>query len=233
MISIIIRFKISEHIKSDFGSAYRQLYMALQRIPGNYEWFCGVNTPKQKQIPFEQEDAVVQRLRERSALMGLQSFSAAVASDDRKSRQPGLIEIDYNPELGYMTVDLYRPDQVLVNPTQWVADIMLAMLESERETTFAFADVYDKVDGEFQYYKSKYATFPHRQCLGWMAYVPQVVTMEQLPLAARIIPAEGGSIIVAVDEPFDLANKAHIKRANQIEMDMCDLGLLAVTDPSF
>ncbi|WXF83173.1 hypothetical protein WDV90_17795 [Xanthomonas translucens pv. undulosa] len=59
------------------------------------------------------------------------------------------------------------------------------------------------------------------------------MTKEQLPLAADILPANGGSIIVATQEPFDLSNKEHIKRANQIEMDMNDLGLLAVTDPTF
>lgn len=233
MISTIIRFEINKHIKSDFHSAYRQLYRALRRISGDYEWFCGVNTPKQKQIPFEQEEAVVQRLRERSALMGLQGFSAAVASDDLKGRRPGLIEIDYNPESGYMAIDLYRPDQVRENPTQWVAEIILAMLEAEPDTTFAFADVYDKVDGEFQYYKSKYATFPHRKCVGWMAYVPKTVTQQQLPLAATILPAPGGSIVVTVDQAFDLANKDHIQRANEVEMDMNDLGLLPVTDPAF
>lgn len=233
MISTIILFEINKHIKSDFHSAYRQFSMALQRIPGNYEWFCGVNTPKQKQIPFEQEDAVVQRLRERSVLMGLQSFSAAAASDDLKGRRPGLIEIDYNPELGYMTVNLYRPDQVQANPTQLVADIMLAVLEGEPETTYAFADVYDKVDGEFQYYKTTYATFPHRKCVGWMAYVREAVSQQQLPFAAALLPAPSGTIVVSVDQAFDLANKDHIQRANEVEMDMSDLGLLPVIDPSF
>ena len=233
MISTIIRFTINKHIKSDFHSAYCQLFTLLQRIPGKYEWFCGVNTPKQVQIPFGEDEAVVQRLRERSSLMGLKSFSAAVASDDKKSRGAGLIEIDYNPELGYMTISLYRPDQVLANPTQWVADIMLAVLEGEPETTFAFADVYDKVDGEFRYYKTRYATFPHRQCVGWMAYIPKTVTQAELPLAAAVLPAPGGSIVVAVDQAFDLANKLHIQQANQLEMDMNDLGLLAVTNPAF
>ncbi|KRG65433.1 hypothetical protein ABB27_15590 [Stenotrophomonas terrae] len=172
-------------------------------------------------------------MQERAKLMGSESLTAAVVNDNGTKRKPGLIEIDFMPGMGYMTISVYRPDMVEANPTQMVADIMLAVLEGERETSFAFADVYDKVEGEFQYYKTKYATFPHRKCVGWMAYVPKKVSAEQLPLAASVLPAADGSIVVSVDDAFDLANKDHIQRANEVEMDMNDLGLLPVTDPTF
>lgn len=233
MISTILRFDIRRRSETDFRSAYRHLLMTLRSFPGDHRWLCGVNAPDQRPIPFEEEDSVPRRLEERAELMGTKSFSAAVSSDNKKSRQPGLIEVGYSLGVGYMTVSLYRPDQVQANPTQLVADIMLAVLEGEPETTFAFADVYDKVDGEFQYYKTTYATFPHRKCVGWMAYVRQTVTPQQLPLAAAILPAPGGSIVVSVDQAFDLANKDHIQRANEVEMDMNDLGLLDVTEPTF
>lgn len=233
MIFAILRLDIGKRIETDVRSSYRHLLTTLRRIPGNHEWFCGENTPKQSLIPFEDEDAVLLRLQERTKLMGSESLSAALVNDNGTKRRPGLIEIDYIPGMGYMTVSLYRPDQIQANPTQLVADIMLAVLEGERGTTFAFADVYDKVDGEFQYYKSTYATFPHRKCVGWMAYVPKTVTQQQLPLAAAVLPAPGGSIVVTVDQAFDLANKDHIQRANEVEMDMNDLGLLSVIDPTF
>ena len=233
MISTILRFDIDKRSETDFRNAYHQLLTTLQGFPGGHRWFCGVNAPNQKPIPFEEEGAVLHRLKERAELMGIESFSAAVSSDNKSSRQPGLIEVGYSLGAGYMTVSLYRPDQVQANPTQLVVDIMLAVLAGERGITFAFADVYDKVDGEFQYYKSKYATFPHRKCVGWMAYVPKTVTQQQLPLAAAVLPAPGGSIVVTVDQAFDLANKDHIQRANEIEMDMNDLGLLPVIDPTF
>lgn len=233
MILTILRFDLGKPAESDFRSIYRQLLTTLGRIPGNHEWFCGENTPEQRVIPFGDEEAVLNRLQERAKLMDSESFSAAVVSDSGTKRHPGLIEIDYIPGMGYMTLSLYRPDQIVSNPTQLVADIMLAVLEGERGTTFAFADVYDKVDGKFAYYKTTYATFPHRQCVGWMAYVRKKVSPEQLPLAAAILPAPNGSIVVSVDQAFDLANKDHIQRANEVEMDMNDLGLLAVTDPAF
>ncbi|WP_341776938.1 hypothetical protein [Stenotrophomonas indicatrix] len=61
----------------------------------------------------------------------------------------------------------------------------------------------------------------------------QAVSGQQLPLAVDVLPAPGGSIVVSVDEAFDLSNKEHIRRANEIEMEMNDLGLLAVTDSTF
>jgi len=233
MIATIIHFDIGRKVRADFSEAYHNLLMMLRRIPGESRWFCGENTPEQKPVPFEDEGAVLARLRERAELMGSESLSAALVSDDTDKRYPGLIEIDYIPSMGYMTLQLYRPDQVQANPTQWVAEIMLAVLAGEPETTFAYANVYDKVDGQFQFYRTTYAAFPHRQCVGWMAYVRTVLASEQLPIAAAVIPAPGGSIVVSVDEAFNLANKDHIQRANQVEMDMNDMGLLAVTDPSF
>lgn len=233
MIFAILRLDIGQRVETDFHGAYRQLLETLRSIPGNNEWFCGENTPKQKLIPFEDEDAVVDRLRERADRMGSTSFSASVVNDNGTKRRPGLIEIDYIPAMGYMTVSLYRPDQLHANPTRLVAETLISVLEQEPGTTFAFADVYDKVDGEFQFYKTTYATFPHRQCVGWMAYVRHAATRQQLPLAADVLPAPGGSIVVSIDQAFDLSNKEHIQRANEVEMEMNDLGLLAVTDPTF
>lgn len=233
MIVTILRLDIGRRVETDFRNAYRQLLATLRRIPGDNHWFCGENTPKQMLIPFEDEDPVVDRLRERADRMGATSFTASVVNDNGTKRRPGLIEIDYIPAMGYMTISLYRPDQLHANPTRLVAETLLSVLEGESGTTFAFADVYDKVDGEFQFYKTTYATFPHRQCVGWMAYVRQAVSRQQLPLAADVLPAPGGSIVVSVEEAFDLSNKEHIRRANEIEMEMNDLGLLAATDPTF
>ncbi|NWC11986.1 immunity 52 family protein [Pseudomonas agarici] len=102
--------------------------------------------------------------------------------------------------------------------------------------TFAFVNITDKLPGKefIDTYETDFCTFPHRKCVGWMAFVPRAVTSEQLPLAAEIIDIPGkGTVIVTVKEPFELTNMAHIRRANEIEMDMVDLDLLPLTDPSF
>ncbi|MBH1434041.1 immunity 52 family protein [Stenotrophomonas maltophilia] len=233
MICTILRIDIGQRKETDFLGAYWHLLEMLRRIPGNHNWFCGENTPKQKLVPFEDEGAVVARLRERAELMGSEAFAAAVVNDSGTKRHPGLIEIDYMPEFGYMTLAISRPDKLEANPTSLVVGIMLAVLEGEPEVTFAFADVYDKVHGEFQYYKTSYATFPHRKCVGWMAYVRNKLSDQDLPIADAVVPAPNGSIVISVNEAFDLANPDHIQRANEVEMEMNDMGLLEVTDATF
>lgn len=50
--------------------------------------------------------------------------------------------------------------------------------------------------------------------------------------AAELLPIPNkGTVVVAVDEAFDLNNKAHIKQANIVEMRLADLDLLPVIGP--
>ncbi len=147
-------------------------------------------------------------------------------------RKPNQLELHYLPMHGLLRISVYRPTSALS-----VAGL-LSGVATGSIIKFAFVDVYDNAPapeepGDKAWYSGTFATFPHRQCLGWMAYVPRHVTREQLPLAADILPAKGGSTIVTTKELFDISNKEHIKRANQIEMDMNDLGLLAMTDLNF
>lgn len=121
MIVTILRLDIGRRVETDFRNAYRQLLATLRRIPVDNQWFCGENTPKQMLIPFEDEDPVVDRLQERADRMGATSFTASVVNDNGTKRRPGLIEIDYIPAMGYMTISLYRPDQLHANPTRLVA----------------------------------------------------------------------------------------------------------------
>ncbi|MFC7519697.1 Imm52 family immunity protein [Xanthomonas populi] len=161
-----------------------------------------------------------------------------VLSSQAGKRQPGRIEISYMPRFGRLDVMIFKPNIAFGRDASDICIKCVGSLAAWDRPNFAYVDIYDNAPspeepGDKTSYRASLATFPHRQCLGWMAYVAQVVTKQQLPLAADIVPVKGGSIIVAVDEPFDLANKEHIKRANQIEMDMNDLGLLAVIDPTF
>ena len=77
--------------------------------------------------------------------------------------------------------------------------------------------------------------FPQRLRVGWMLYLPRVITAHQAPEAMRLIPVLGekkkqrGTIIVSVDEVFDVANPDHVKRANELEVRLADQGLLPLT----
>ncbi len=81
-----------------------------------------------------------------------------------------------------------------------------------------------------------YATrkvFDDKPGVGWMLYLPQVITAQQVPEAQALIPVpaagkkQTGTIIVSVaDEVFSLANPSHVDLANRIEMRLVDQDLL-------
>lgn len=82
----------------------------------------------------------------------------------------------------------------------------------------------------------KYGTtqkvFPDRPGVGWMLYLPQVLTTQQVPEARALVPVmneqkQTGTIIVSVvDEPFSDKNPEHVKVANAIEVRLVDQDLL-------
>ncbi|WP_245982992.1 Imm52 family immunity protein [Trinickia fusca] len=85
--------------------------------------------------------------------------------------------------------------------------------------------------GPFIYYTT-HKVFPKRLGAGWMLYLPQAITTEELPEAAELMPVmEGdkqkGTIIVSVaDAVFSVDNPEHVKIANAIEVRLADQGLL-------
>jgi hypothetical protein len=81
--------------------------------------------------------------------------------------------------------------------------------------------------------------FKDRPGIGWMLYLPRVLTAQQVPEARALVPVmidsdgkkqkrvQGGTIIVSVtDEPFSDENPEHVKIANAIEIRLVDQDLL-------
>ena len=81
--------------------------------------------------------------------------------------------------------------------------------------------------------------FKDRPGVGWMLYLPRVLTAQQVPEARALVPvmtegdgkkqkpAQVGTIIVSVtDEPFSDENPEHVKIANAIEIRLVDQDLL-------
>jgi len=75
--------------------------------------------------------------------------------------------------------------------------------------------------------------FDDKPAVGWMLYLPQVITAEQVPEAQALIPLpaagkeQTGTIVVSVaDEIFSLDNPRHVELANRIEMRLVDQDLL-------
>lgn len=76
-------------------------------------------------------------------------------------------------------------------------------------------------------------TFKDRPGVGWMLYLPRVLTSQQLPEARALMPVQGedgkqvGTIVVSVtDAPFSDADPVHVKIANAIEIRLVDQDLL-------
>lgn len=69
--------------------------------------------------------------------------------------------------------------------------------------------------------------------MGWMLYLPQVLTARQIPEARALVPVLGadekqiGTVIASVtDEPFSDENPEHVRIANAIEIRLVDQDLL-------
>lgn len=79
--------------------------------------------------------------------------------------------------------------------------------------------------------------FKDRPGVGWMLYLPMVLTSQQVPEARALVPVmaksgkgkdrQAGTIIVSVtDEPFSYENPEHVQIANAIEIRLVDQDLL-------
>ncbi|CAB3863876.1 Imm52 family immunity protein [Achromobacter piechaudii] len=80
---------------------------------------------------------------------------------------------------------------------------------------------------------SSMKVFDDKPAVGWMLYLPQIITAQQVPEAQALIPIpaagkkQTGTIIVSVvDEVFSSGNPGHVDLANRIEMRLVDQDLL-------
>lgn len=205
-------------------------------LPMPLRWWGGMNTPKEKLVPFDEREPFLSRIKQ-GITHPSEGVSIILTSENKTkgSNTPGTFMIEFVPEIGAVRIEIDQPDLAYTAATTSICQKVLSALVRSEPVTFAYADVMARTpDRKFpKTYRADFATFPHRKCLGWMGFVPQQVPHEQLPLADTVEPIAGkGTLIVSINEVFDLNNKAHIKRANQVEMDMVDAGVLPVTDPS-
>lgn len=109
---------------------------------------------------------------------------------------------------------------------------------SHLDVTYAFCDFTSSprpngARGD-TYYGSDHRVFEHREFLGWMGFVRETVTPDDIAEADDVTPlAPGGTLIVSVADAFDVHNPAHIQKAQRVEMRLADLGLLPFTDTRF
>jgi hypothetical protein len=82
-------------------------------------------------------------------------------------------------------------------------------------------------------YKSK-RVFADRPAVGWLVYLPNIISIKNVPNAADLIPVmskreQVGTIVLSVNDTFDAENIEHVKIANSIEIQLADQDLLPLT----
>ena len=162
------------------------------------------------------------------------SLTTALTARDWKT--PGRTSIDYTPWCGKLTLTVRRPIEAFGSEDAALTiRKCVAAVATTLDTSFIATDVVcPTATGKgYETYYLNHKLFPHRRWLGWMGFVPELVPRKFIPEAAAMEVVKGrGTIIVAVDEPFDLRNPDHLKRVHQVELRMANAGLLDVIDPS-
>jgi len=81
--------------------------------------------------------------------------------------------------------------------------------------------------GDDKYWYDKHGLFyPERTITNWFCWVPQQVESSQIPSASLVRPMLEGTLIVTSDQYFNIDDEAAIHRANDVEMEMNEAGIL-------
>lgn len=106
------------------------------------------------------------------------------------------------------------------------ADIIRAITQIVQQFNPAYAEV-----SPAEYFEKR--VFDDKPGVGWMLYLPAVVTAQQIPEARALIKVRDvtgkqiGTIVVSVtDAVFSADNPEHVEIANRIEIRLVDLDLL-------
>lgn len=164
------------------------------------------------------------------------SIAIMQATTRKEWERPGRSRIDYRPWFGSLTLTINRPIEAFgETDAPRIIRQCVAAIAATIDTPFIGTDVVCPLPGGRGYdtYSGKHPLFPHRRWLGWMGFVPELVPHRFIPEAAAMDVVKGrGTLIVAVDECFDLRNSDHLNRAHQVELRMANAGLLDIIDPS-
>lgn len=215
-----------------------------EAYPSFDRWFAFSRGPEL--IPLDDEVRFIEMLADNAEqdlrdYPGRQNAGGAeveltTAATKSEWNNPGRLSIDYAPWLGRMTLTINDPVEAFGRDE--VASFVRACVKAVAtsvDAIFIGTDVTCPVPSGKgnDTYARKHQLFPHRRWLGWMGFVPEFVPHRRIPEAAATEVVTGkGTVIVAVDEFFDLFNPEHLKRVHQVEWRMATVGLLDVTDMS-
>ncbi len=128
-----------------------------------------------------------------------------------------------------------RPSEVEIGlPAQTAVSADNRSYEGVAEIVSAMVSVYDPMYVSVaprEYFPRQ--VFDDKPGVGWMLYLPKVLTTQQVPEARELIPVpaagrkQTGTIIVSVpDAVFSVDSSEHVEVANRIEIRLVDQDLL-------
>lgn len=135
------------------------------------------------------------------------------------------LSIDTGPMPSEVEIDL--PEQAV--PMQRLGNC-IAMQDVVSAIARSYDPAYVSVAPRAYFEKQ---VFDDKPGVGWMLYLPKVLTVQQVPEARALIPVpeagrkQMGTIIVSVtDDVFSVDNPEHVEVANRIEIRLVDQDLL-------
>jgi Immunity protein 52 len=219
-------------LPDDLGGLYR-LRECLRRLnPKLAEWFLGGNSKEQAFLYEAFDDS-----GPTTALIAVLKEKNRQRPSPPVTRPVGLWNGEVGPEgatMGMLYSQTTQPS--LVDFQTRIRDFLSYdnALIATRKMVEVWSPLFVSVEPVFYH-----PVFKDRPGVGWMLYLPRVLTTQQVPEARALVPVmtEGdgkkqksvqlGTIIVSVtDEPFSDENPEHVKIANAIEIRLVDQDLL-------
>ncbi len=230
---ITCQFEDPTHQSADFPEMLRRLHaitkLLADKSDGLTEWFSqGESIDEARLYPAfegdEPSNAFLAVLNNEYRLD--RSFTAiSIWNGAEEQRNSVVLELQGNDRGApcTLTISYHKRRDDRFGGAASVKDIVAAVAQ-------LFAAQYVTVSP--RYYDEK-QVFDDKPGVGWMLYLPQVITPEQVPEAQALIPVpaagkkQTGTIIVSVaNEVFSLDNAGHVELANRIEMRLVDQDLL-------
>lgn len=206
--------------------------------PDFTRWWLMPRTAKEGYVPFSDRIASIARIEDSDEKFfrefpvarprGSGGVLLSNVSTGKEWSRRGRVSLSISPGAGEVRFEISRMDELYASPTE-VAWSLLRAFASHQGVYFAQTNVLQRVQDELLLYSASRSVFRHREFLGWMGYVSDIVTEAQVPNAARLEILGSGTLVLSVNE-LDLGNSTSIMQANQVEISLAELGLLPVTD---
>jgi len=206
--------------------------------PDFTSWWLMPRTAKEKYVPFSDREASIARIEDSDEKFfrefpvarprGSGGVLLSNVSSGREWSRRGRVSLSITPSAGEVRFEISGMEDLYASPTD-VAWSILRALASHQGVSFAQTNVLQRVQDELLLYSASRSVFPHREFLGWMGYVDDIVTDTDVPNAARLEVLGKGTLVLSVND-LDLGNAASIMQANQVELSLAEMGLLPVTD---